>query len=128
MKKRILPLAMVAVLLIACCSMLVACDGDGDGLSGTKWVLSGGEMSGITVTAEQLKASLGECVIEFKSGGKASLTLGDRADEGSYTLDGDTIVLTDSTGLEQIITREGNKMTMKQESGELVINMIFEKK
>ncbi len=127
MKKRILSLAMVAMLMISLCAMLTACGGSNDGLAGTKWTLSGGEMAGVEVTAEQLQAALGDCTMEFKSGGKVSLVAAGQTSEGTYTVDGDTIKMTDDSGAEIDIAKSGDTLTMTQDFSGSAITMTFKK-
>lgn len=112
------------VLLLACLMVfaLVLTGCGGSGVVGTTWKLDRGEASGVTVNAELLKSTVGDMSIAFKDEKTCEMTVMGATAEGTYTLNGDKLVLT-FNGSDQEATLDGNEITMEQ-SG---IKIIFKK-
>ena len=112
--KRVLTLT---IALIAIFALTTGCGssetgGAADkGIAGTSWALSGGEMSGVEVSAEDVAALVGEMTMNFKDNGKVVMAIAGMEEESDYTQDGNTISFT--SGAEAITaTVDGDEMKM----------------
>jgi hypothetical protein len=103
-----------------------ACGGD-SGISG-KYELDSAEASGITITKEDLISYGMDMSMEFKSGGKVTMSLnGEDGYEGTYKVDGDNITITDDTEavVEGTLSDGGKTITILEPSSG--VTMILKK-
>lgn len=118
MKKRI---ALILALVLVC-ALLAAC-GSTDELSNTSWVLSEISTTDGTLDANALKENNIQLDLDFKAGGKVSVTDAETTESATYTLDGDKITMKDSKDTLSGTFSE-SKITLSTTDGD----MIFVKK
>ncbi|MBE5780713.1 MAG: hypothetical protein E7328_02685 [Clostridiales bacterium] len=112
--KTIFAVALCAMMLLA----LVACGG-GDSIVGTTWKLTSAESNGVILDADMIAMSLGEMVFKFEANGKVAVTLSGKAEEGTYTVNGDTVSIDDGYSTVDA-TISGNTMTYELNGAKMI--------
>lgn len=112
---------MVALLTIG---MLVGCSSkEKDAVTG-KWTMTKAVYGGVEQTASQLQMSM---TLDFKDGKVKIVTESEASEAGAvegeseYTLDGNTVTITDADGTETVATVDGDTMTLTQSNVEFTL-------
>jgi hypothetical protein len=122
--KRFVVLVMAVLAICVMAGTVFAAD-----VEGTKWILSYMEADDGTgkiakMTAEDLGGTADMFTLEFKTGGKVTVTFGGEALEGAYTVEGNTIKATAEDGSSQEYKIDGDNVVLDNgEEGK----MVFEK-
>ena len=140
MKKRVMSIALTAVLCLGLLISLTAC-GNGTVSMEGKWIMTEQNLDGEVTSREDFKAQILESYVaaglefnaeefmyfEFKSGGTLTFVRHENPVSGTYTLNGKNLSLV-IDGVEQTaILRDGKSFTMAAEKEGSVMSLTFAK-
>ena len=119
--KRTICVAFVLILALA----LVACGAPADALTGTTW-LTGGEAMDMEMGEDDVEALVGTMTLSFQKGGKVTVELNEQKASSKYTVDGDTVTLSDPSGT-MTAKFTDTEMRLDQEQEGVTVTLIFTK-
>ena len=120
--KRTICVAFVLILALA----LVACGAPADALTGTTWKLTGGEAMDMEMGEDDVEALVGTMTLSFQKGGKVTVELNEQKASSKYTVDGDTVTLSDPSGT-MTAKFTDTEMRLDQEQEGVTVTLIFTK-
>ena len=120
--KRTICVAFVLVLALA----LVACGAPDNALTGTTWKLTGGEAMDMEMGESDIESLVGTMVLSFEKGGKVSVDLNGEKASSKYSVEGDTVTITDASGT-MTAKFSDTEMRIDQEQEGVTVTLIFTK-
>ncbi|MFV0401222.1 MAG: hypothetical protein ACK5LX_11470 [Oscillospiraceae bacterium] len=121
--KKVVSILLVAVLVFSFAACSGGTSGGSSGVEG-KWKLDSMNMGGVSVTADgsaDLGVDFSGFELEFKSGGKFSMSMEGESADGTYTNDGNAYTLTsDGESISGTLSDDGKEFTIEEEGVSLV--------